>query len=104
MDQYDIHIEYLRTLDHSGVIKEWNNWQGIFRSTGYDKPGGSLDAGCLTTVRKNDGFGANAANPDLTARIRADERIPRNENNVKEEHYSIFAEWHRQIDKELGRV
>jgi hypothetical protein len=105
MDQYDIHIEYLNTLTPDEVEEEWNNWRGIFRSTAAIKAGqGGSDCGCLIFVRRNSGYGATAPTPSLTERIRADTRIPKNSCNITPDHYEIFADWHRQIDRELGRV
>jgi len=99
MDQYDQHIAHLLTLTPAQVEDEWNNWRGIFKSTGN----GPSYCGCLTTVRRNEGWGSNAETLSLTQRIRADERIPLRPCDITPEHYPIFAEWHRIIDAELGR-
>ena len=100
MDKYDEHIAYLLTLTTEDVRKEWDNWKGIFRNTG--KTPDTL-TGCLTTVRRNEGSMSEAQTPELTARIRADERIPKSVYDILPEHYPIFADWHRKIDAELGR-
>jgi len=105
MDQYDVYIEHLKTLNPSEVDEEWNNWRGIFRTTGNNPPGvGGSEYGCLTLVRRNSGYGATAPTPSLTERIQADTRIPKHSKDITPDHYEIFADWQRQIDRELGRI
>lgn len=58
------------------------------------------ECGCLTMI-KNGGYVAET--PELTVAIRADERIPYTQREIKPEHLPVFAEWQARIDKELGR-
>ncbi len=58
-------------------------------------------AGCLTQVCHN---GLDAGTPELTAEIRADERIPFNGKDIEVDDLPMFAEWQRRIDKELAEV
>lgn len=59
--------------------------------------------GCLTMVRK-EGGSYHAWTDDLTASIRADDRIPQNSEEITLESLPVFAEWQRRLDKELNRV
>lgn len=62
------------------------------------------DCGCLTTIRCGDSRFALAWTKELTEAIRADERIPKDPDDITVEHLPIFAEWQRRIDKELNRA
>lgn len=105
-DKYDEAISYL-TENPDQIQNSWNAPHSYFAgclfmyvskdTSSYD------DIGCLTTIRRNDGFGRVACTRELTEAIRADERIPKKVNDIKVEHLSVFAEWQRRIDKELGR-
>ena len=50
--------------------------------------------GCLTQIR----CGSIGPTPEITAAIRADDRIPTNENEITVEDLPVFAEWQRRID------
>jgi len=59
---------------------------------------GKCICGCLTQIKWEEYDGPT---PELTAAIRADERIPRSED-LSLEDLPVFAEWHRKFDVELG--
>ena len=78
----------------------------------YDHPAGCLftlvdseredsDCGCLTQIKFESGLFC-AATAELTAAIRADDRIP-NRRRIMVSDLGIFAEWQRHIDDVLGR-
>jgi len=106
-DKYDKAIDYL--TENPDQI--WNSW-----NEPHSYPQGCLfmyvsktehtanNIGCLTTIRRNDGFGKVACTPELTEAIRADERIPKGARDIKVEDLPVFAEWQRRLDKELNRV
>lgn len=108
-DKYDRAIEHL--AKHPEKIEEaWNmaparpngihddvrgvdDERCLFAVTG---PG----CGCLTQVRLGT---SEAPTPGLTASIRADYRIPRDEEDITVEDLHVFAEWQRKIDAMYGR-
>ena len=65
----------------------------------YAGPATVLDhCGCLTQIRSGERARDRAATPELTARIRADERIPLDSADLGVEHLGTFAEWQRELD------
>ena len=106
-DKYDGAIDRL-TENPNTIWETWNSPHSFFAGClfmyaskdGYPHD----DIGCLTTIRRNDGFGRLACTPELTEAIRADERIPKNARDIKVEDLPVFAEWQRRLDKELNRV
>ena len=65
----------------------------------YAGPSGGLDhCGCLTQIRSGERARDRAATPELTALIRADERIPLDSAGLGVECLVAFAEWQRVID------
>lgn len=117
-DKYDAAIEYL-TQNPSEIYEAWNGPVDhvagcLFQAAGHNgtvgmgetfpqRPDG-LECGCLTTIRKNDEYIPSVAWTDeLTAAIRADDRLPKDPREITVAHLPIFAEWQRRIDAELGR-
>lgn len=113
MDKYQVHIdELLDVLKVEGrdafderVLSDWTDARDLFRFAsvnGYasrDSKGKAI--GCLTMVRG--GKACLAATPELTAAIRADDRLPSDEEHITPEHLPVMAEWQRRLDKELNR-
>ena len=65
----------------------------------YAGPSGVVDhCGCLTQIRSGERGRDRAATPELTALIRADERIPADVEGLGVECLVAFAEWQRVID------
>lgn len=96
MDIYDKQIGELTKSPHLIPI-QWSNAKGIFAFVGY----GSL-SGCLTMIRKTTECNAckeRYIDEELTAQIRADERIPSGPGGITVESLPVFAEWRRKIDK-----
>ena len=58
--------------------------------------------GCLSMVRSIY-MPQPACTDDLTTRIRADNRIPREPEHITVESLPVFAEWQRRLDVELER-
>ena len=63
----------------------------------YAGPAGR-GCGCLTQIRSGVRPVDRAATPELTALIRADERIPLDSAGIGVECLVVFAEWQRVID------
>lgn len=103
-DAYDIAVEYL--AEHPEAIYE--TWQTptmhrygcLFRYATRDRA--TMVTGCLTMIRRTHIYAAETE--ELTARIRADERIPANEKEITPDHLPVFAEWQRELDRVLGRT
>lgn len=59
--------------------------------------------GCLTQIRAGDRV---ACTPELTAAIRADERIPSSPEGITKEviRSGVFQEWQRRIDREVRNL
>jgi len=109
MDKYDEAIEFLKA--HPSEIHEaWSEIEDdpphpahcLFQAATKDGRVDSIASfGCLTQIR---GMGSwDAATPELTEAIRADDRIPGNPLSISVDHLPVFAEWQRRIDRELGR-
>lgn len=89
-------LEYEFDLDESPIYSAWNNTTSIlFGRAGksYFLPDGNI-CGCLTQVRSY----APAWTPELTAMIRADDRIPKNGYGITVDNLHVFAEWRRKMD------
>ncbi len=102
-DKYDEAIAYL-TEHPDEIVNEWWNGSATGSNEGqagclFNRAGDELAdgrwCGCLTQVR---GENLPAATPELTAAIRADHRIPADENHITVDHLEVFAEWQRKID------
>ncbi len=104
-DKYVHAMEYLHR--HPEMIRiEWSHGN----DPSWSSPGKHLFAltaegcGCLTQVRGRSLRAASTEAPTeaLTRAIRRDQRIPRDEVNIRPEHLNVFAEWQRRLDRELG--
>lgn len=95
MDQYDKQIERLLDGNPNAAVfgsRVWSDWlEGI----GLFKMIGSY-CGCLTQIRSN--TLKLGPTPELTAAIRADQRIPLSPIQITKESLPVFAEWQRKID------
>lgn len=108
-DKYDEAVEYLTA--HPEVISEaWNRphkTRGgcLFMPTDvvYNEDFQEARCGCLTQIRRSEGIYSNGPTPELTAAIRADERIPKTKETITVDSLPVFAEWQRRIDTELNR-
>lgn len=101
-DGYGKHVTYLKEHPEK-VFAHWCNSVGVFRFAGKC---GDDGGGCLTMIRLGAKTSASyiAATPELTAEIRADERIPFDIHDAKDSDFTVFAEWQRRIDRETGRT
>lgn len=106
-DKYDEAVEYL-TKNPRKILGIWTQTSShssgcLFKLVCKDiYP--QRDIGCLVSIRRAAGFGKDAETPELKAAILADERIPKQPENITVETLPFFAEWQREIDKELNRV
>ena len=97
MDKYDEDIAYL--TEHPEEIQDaWGNacthdHGSLFMWIGETTASGGL-CGCLTQIRHE---GMQACTKELTKLIRADDRIPKNED-VAPDNFYVFAEWQRRVD------
>jgi hypothetical protein len=107
VDKYDEAIEYL-TKHPNDIYASWGSVDVerggvLFMFAARDSENGldnDTPCGCLTQIRA--GY-LDAETSELTERIRADERIPKEAEEIKVEHLPVFAEWQRTLDKELNR-
>jgi ribosomal protein L31 len=112
MDRYQQAVEYLTANpDYIGLA-----WAGpsaveggcLFRFASKSGKGSGLPiqdtCGCLTMIRSCHQEKCESATPELTALIRADERIPKKSIDITPDHLPIFAGWQRRLDQELGRT
>lgn len=110
MDKYDKAIAYL--IEHPEEVED--AWQLVRTCPGsclfqFCSPTGTITVvntikiGCLTTVKA----GYNPAfTPELTEKIRADERIPSKPDDIKPtlEGLTPFAEYQREMDRTIRTV
>jgi len=102
MDKYDEAIKYL--TEHPDEIYEaWVNNRLHRAGCLFQFCGDGLQpgVGCPTMVR---GGRYHAATPELTAAIRADDRLPDFSDVITPATLPVFAEWQRRLDKELQRA
>lgn len=125
MDKYDEAIEWLvehadeRIRGESVIYRAWDDPYAdghcLFlcaTPTGHYAFRGDLnDCGCLTQIRGSLLEIYHAWTPELTAAIRADERIPvciEEISNLRGEELRAalqpFAEWQRKLDREIRGV
>ena len=105
-DKYDDAVKYLvekPSQIYSAWVDPLNHPAGCLFQ--FVTPTGNcehnrMSCGCLTTIRGQ----APACTPDLTARIRADGRLPISAHSITVDVLPVFAEWQRILDKELGRA
>jgi hypothetical protein len=100
MDIYDKEIARL-TANPEAIKSSWMNCGPLFnmcRSADYI---GDKNIGCLTMIRRDDGY--HAQTQELTDAIRADKRIPIHYEKIVARDLPVFASWQRRMDKELGR-
>ncbi len=95
---------YLSRNPHE-IVRQWLDNVGLFAFTTKDgvppTPGafhGEPMVGCITQVKS---LSHIAPTPELTAAIRADERIPAMAGDITVDHLPIFREWQERIDREL---
>lgn len=107
-DAYDKAVESLKGKTKGEIYDIWGNpdlyKNGpsiLFSYAGVDRYGEhTCNIGCLTMIRRSpDLFWADT--PELTKAILEDDRIPTHIDDCED--FTIFAEWQRRIDKELGR-
>lgn len=104
-DRYDAAIEYLTDAPEE-IIDAWSNPTThpagcLFSYASNSETAEEAFCGCLTQIRNSFAFSAPTA--ELTEAIRADKRIPYNEEDIKVRNLPVFAEWQRRLDKELNR-
>ncbi|MGE0289092.1 MAG: hypothetical protein AB7I42_22800 [Bradyrhizobium sp.] len=104
-DKYDKAMAYLLAAetDEDFTERVWDAWRAPYDTDGgalFQHAGTGPDCGCLTSVRRGS---FDAETPELTAAIRADERIPKYCADITRDNLPVFAEWQRRIDRELGR-
>jgi hypothetical protein len=108
-DKYDEAVEYL--TEHPEMIDAvWNEPDEFSAGClfGFASPDGSrmyaignnATCGCLTEVKAGN---FRAYTHELTAAIRADNRIPEDGSEITSADLPVFAEWQRRIDAGLGR-
>ena len=110
-DKYDKAIEFLtecpdqilNAWDYPEIHEAGSLFQYVAMSSSdyISESGGNI--GCLTMIKKDPGFFV-AKTKILTEEIIKDERMPDDANKITVDSLSVFAEWQRRIDKELGRV
>jgi hypothetical protein len=98
MDRYDREIKRL-TESPEKIIGAWRECMPLFEYASHDGHTEDLQhgcVGCLTMIRQDDGMVAQT--PELTAAIRADERLPTSGQAITVESLPAFAEWQRKLD------
>lgn len=102
-DKYDVAMDYLR----ANPDRVYDSWTAGFNCPLITEDGsclfgatGGAGCGCLTQVSNGD---HRADNPELTAAIRSDTRIPHYGADITVDDLPVFAEWQRRIDRELAR-
>lgn len=96
-DDDDRQIEEL-TQNPDSINIHWYNARGLFKYAGDNRD--SFTIGCLTMIRSNES--RTACTPELTAAIRADERLPLHMSDITIAHLPVFAEWQRKIDAAMA--
>ena len=96
MYDYDAQIKRL-TATPSLIFYEWSIGEGLFQHCSKSGRAESDWCGCLTQVRN----GLETPDPALTARIRADERIPEDAHDIRPEHLPVFKEWQEELDRTI---
>ncbi len=120
MDKYDeavLHLTAREQAEPGSIRRAWLHFRTdhdgcLFamatKSGDNVAPDDGARFGCLTMIRfgrtTTSTYANQAATPELTAAIRADERIPADSISIKITDLPTFAEWQRRLDKELGRV
>lgn len=100
-DKYDEAVAYL-TARPDEIYDSWLCAESLFQFVEPIDGNDEKVCGCLTEIRGS--YDICAWTDELTAAIRADERLPRNAEDITPAHLPVFAEWQRRIDKELGRT
>lgn len=103
-DRYDQEVERL-TKEPERIFGAWFSASPLFGfvtpSRLCDVRDDSKSCGCLTLVM---GEVYVAWTDELTAAIRADERLPKDSSGIGPANLPVFAEWQRKIDAALGRT
>jgi hypothetical protein len=103
---YRKEVDRLTAAGPDAIREAWHApWGGSYPQSplfAYVTPDGAENRiagfGCLTQIRRGD---CTACTPWLTKRIRADKRIPVDENNLMATDLEVFAEWQQTIDAEI---
>ena len=101
-DEYDKAAAYL-TANPDEIFDAWANYSlheagALFKFAGDP---GDPACGCVTMIR---GGYYEAGTPDLTARIRAETRIPDDPRKLTTASLPVLAELQREIDAALGDI
>jgi hypothetical protein len=109
-DRYDKQIARLLAAPdfRAAVEEEWSSAKGLFAFVTPDRythtSENGVPYGCLTMIRQqyNGGhYRYEAYTDELTEAIRADDRLPRDVDEIEPRHLPVFAEWQRRIAREL---
>lgn len=110
-DKYDIAIEYLTKYPNE-MYTAWGNPDAHeagclfqYATRKYGPENTPLSIGCLTMIRDSNKLQTmycEAETQQLTREIKADKRIPDRISKVTVDDLSVFAEWQRRLDRELG--
>lgn len=100
MDKYDRQIQDLLTGKRN-ISLDWQNGRGLFQMA-WRGDRSNPRQGCLTMIKHRSSIKYQAITPELTDRICQDERIPCRPQDIRPEHFPIFAEYQRELDKTFG--
>jgi hypothetical protein len=99
-DKYMLAARYLS--EHPEDIEDaWYGNDGSYRLHCLFATLG-IHCGCLTQIRSDPQW-YSGPTPELTAAIRADERIPLGPRSIRVADLPVFVEWQRRIDEEVER-
>lgn len=117
MDRYDQEVERLLRVYDAEPEWWWEKFDYAWSFCPAHSPlfddchsGRDSRCGCLTQVR-DDCVCAEAQTPELTAAIRADDRLPRDTDDIRRPatraqlagYLEACADWQRRLDRELNR-
>lgn len=101
IQKYDYDAQIARLTEHpERIMNEWHRAEGLFqfcRKDGSDVP----ECGCLSMIRGDENF--VAATPELTKRIKADERLPTTDelDDLTPEQMQAMKEWQEELDRTI---
>lgn len=99
-DKYDEEIEYLKA-NPDEINDHWSCGKPLFQYVTLDGSGKD-GSGCLTWVKRQSHYKEVNIDIEVNKQIRdeilADDRIPKNENDITIDHLEVFAEWQRKLD------
>jgi hypothetical protein len=90
-DEYDEQIAYL-TEHPEKIAIDWSNGKELFEFLGN---GLSVHGGCLTMIKRRGGKYVCDV-PELTERIKADDRIPESVTAITPASLPVLAEYQRE--------